>query len=141
MQHFSVDEVVFEMQDRGEKIGRSTVYRFLELLSEQGSVRKYQNVKMTHTTTSIAICMKNRKPSENARRPPLVSVKRQRISLQFSIQNRINSRYSNAQMIYLTASDLPIFRFSFLAATPPVPFVLTSSRLIDRWCTRCPRLF
>ena len=45
MQHFSVDEVVFEMQDRGEKIGRSTVYRFLELLSEQGSVRKYQNVQ------------------------------------------------------------------------------------------------
>ena len=45
MQHFSVDEVVFEMQDRGEKIGRSTVYRFLELLAEQGNVRKYQNVQ------------------------------------------------------------------------------------------------
>ena len=45
MQHFSVDEVVFEMQDRGEKIGRSTVYRYLELLAEQGSVRKYQNVQ------------------------------------------------------------------------------------------------
>ena len=44
MQHFSVDEAVFAMQDRGEKIGRSTVYRFLELLAEQGSVRKYQNV-------------------------------------------------------------------------------------------------
>ena len=45
MQHFSVDDVVFEMQDRGEKIGRSTVYRYLELLAEQGSVRKYQSVK------------------------------------------------------------------------------------------------
>ena len=33
MQHFSVDEVVFEMEDRGEKIGRSTVYRFLEQLA------------------------------------------------------------------------------------------------------------
>ena len=45
MQHFSVDEVVFELQDRGEKIGRSTVYRYLELLAEQGSVRKYQSVQ------------------------------------------------------------------------------------------------
>ena len=47
LQHFSVDEVVFEMQDRGEKIGRSTVYRYLELLAEQGSVRKYQNQGVT----------------------------------------------------------------------------------------------
>lgn len=45
MSHFSVDDVVFEMRDRGEKIGRSTVYRFLELLTEQGSVRKYQSVQ------------------------------------------------------------------------------------------------
>lgn len=45
LQHFSVDEVVFEMQDRGEKIGRSTVYRYLELLAEQGRVRKYQSVQ------------------------------------------------------------------------------------------------
>lgn len=47
LQHFSVDDVVFEMQDRGEKIGRSTVYRYLELLAEQGSVRKYQNQGVT----------------------------------------------------------------------------------------------
>lgn len=45
MQHFSVDEVVSEMQNRGEKIGRTTVYRFLELLTEQGEVRKYQNAQ------------------------------------------------------------------------------------------------
>lgn len=45
LQHFSVDEVVFEMRDRGEKIGRSTVYRYLELLAEQGSVRKYAGVE------------------------------------------------------------------------------------------------
>ena len=45
MQHFSVDEVVFELRDRGEKIGRSTVYRYLELLAEQGRVRKYQGVQ------------------------------------------------------------------------------------------------
>lgn len=45
LQHFSVDEVVFEMQERGEKIGRTTVYRFLELLAEQGDVRKYQNAQ------------------------------------------------------------------------------------------------
>ena len=45
MQHFSVDEVVFELQDRGERIGRSTVYRYLEQLAEQGSVRKYQGIQ------------------------------------------------------------------------------------------------
>ena len=44
MSHFSVDDVVFEMQGRGERVGRTTVYRYLELLAEQGSVRKYQNV-------------------------------------------------------------------------------------------------
>lgn len=43
LQHYSVDDLVFEMQQQGEKIGRSTVYRFLETLAEQGSVRKYQN--------------------------------------------------------------------------------------------------
>lgn len=45
MQHFSVDEVVFDMQNFGEKIGRSTVYRYLESLAEQGSVRKYQSTQ------------------------------------------------------------------------------------------------
>ena len=45
MRHFSVDEVVFELRDRGEAIGRSTVYRYLEALAEQGVVRKYQGVQ------------------------------------------------------------------------------------------------
>ena len=45
MQHFSVDDVVFEMQEKGEKVGRSTVYRYLEQLAEQGAVRKYQSVQ------------------------------------------------------------------------------------------------
>lgn len=45
MRHFSVDDVVFEMQDRGEKVGRSTVYRYLEQLAAQGSVRKYQSTQ------------------------------------------------------------------------------------------------
>ena len=45
LQHFSVDDVVFEMRDRGEAIGRSTVYRYLELLAEQGVVRKYTGVQ------------------------------------------------------------------------------------------------
>ena len=43
LQHYSVDDLVFEMLQQGEKIGRSTVYRFLETLAEQGTVRKYQN--------------------------------------------------------------------------------------------------
>lgn len=45
MRHFSVDDVVFEMQEKGEKVGRSTVYRYLEQLAEQGAVRKYQSVQ------------------------------------------------------------------------------------------------
>lgn len=45
MQHFSVDDVVFEMQEKGEKVGRSTVYRYLEQLAAQGAVRKYQSVQ------------------------------------------------------------------------------------------------
>ena len=45
MNHFSVDDAVFELRDRGESVGRSTVYRFLEQLAEQGSVRKYQSVQ------------------------------------------------------------------------------------------------
>ena len=43
LENFSVDEVVFRMQGEGAKVGRSTVYRNLESLAEQGSVRKYQN--------------------------------------------------------------------------------------------------
>ena len=45
LQHFSVDAVAFEKQEKGEKIGRSTVYRTLEQLAEQGSVRKYPGVQ------------------------------------------------------------------------------------------------
>ena len=45
MRHFSVDDVVFEMGEKGEKVGRTTVYRYLEQLAEQGSVRKYQNTQ------------------------------------------------------------------------------------------------
>ena len=45
MGHFTVDEVVFAMQGRGEKVGRSTVYRYLETLTAQGSVRKYQDAQ------------------------------------------------------------------------------------------------
>lgn len=45
LENFSVDDVVFRLQDKGSKIGRSTVYRYLESLAEQGSVRKYQNAQ------------------------------------------------------------------------------------------------
>ena len=47
LQHYSVDDFVFEMEQQGEKIGRTTAYRFLESLAEQGSVRKYQNGGVT----------------------------------------------------------------------------------------------
>lgn len=43
LEPYSVDDLVFQMQEQGEKIGRTTVYRYLEQLSEQGRVRRYQN--------------------------------------------------------------------------------------------------
>ena len=45
LENFSVDDVVFRLQDQGAKIGRSTAYRYLESLAEQGNVRKYQNAQ------------------------------------------------------------------------------------------------
>lgn len=45
LENFSVDELVFRMQERGSRIGRSTIYRYLESLAEQGNVRKYQNAQ------------------------------------------------------------------------------------------------
>ena len=45
MDHYSVEELVFRMEEQGMKIGRSTVYRCLEQLAGQGSVRKYQNAQ------------------------------------------------------------------------------------------------
>ena len=44
-EHFSIDDLVFQMEAKGDKIGRSTVYRCLEALAEQGSVRRYQNAQ------------------------------------------------------------------------------------------------
>lgn len=45
MEPYSVDELVFRMRECGEHIGRTTVYRYLEQLAEQGNVRKYQNAQ------------------------------------------------------------------------------------------------
>ena len=45
LENFSVDDLVFHLEQEGDKIGRSTVYRHLEALAEQGSVRKYQNAQ------------------------------------------------------------------------------------------------
>lgn len=56
LEPYSVDELVFELQVQGEKIGRSTVYRHLESLAEQGRVRKYQTaqglIQYQHITDS-----------------------------------------------------------------------------------------
>ena len=45
LENFSVDDLVFHLEQDGDKVGRSTVYRYLESLAEQGSVRKYQNAQ------------------------------------------------------------------------------------------------
>ena len=44
-ENFSVEDLVLHLEQDGEKIGRTTVYRYLEALAEQGSVRKYQNAQ------------------------------------------------------------------------------------------------
>ena len=41
MMHYTVDEFAQALDEQGLKVGRTTAYRFLETLSEQGSVRKY----------------------------------------------------------------------------------------------------
>ena len=45
LEPYTVDELVFRMQEQGEQIGRTTVYRYLEQLAEQGGVRKYQSAQ------------------------------------------------------------------------------------------------
>ncbi len=47
LENFSLDDLVLHLEQDGEKIGRSTVYRHLEALAAQGSVRKYQNAQGT----------------------------------------------------------------------------------------------
>ena len=45
LENFSVDDVVFRLQGEGTHIGRTTVYRYLESMAEQGAVHKYQNAQ------------------------------------------------------------------------------------------------
>lgn len=47
LENFSVDDVVFRLQGEGTQVGRTTVYRYLESLAEQGTVRKYQSAQGT----------------------------------------------------------------------------------------------
>lgn len=39
--HFSADEVYFVLMSNGEQIGKTTVYRQLERLSDEGTARKF----------------------------------------------------------------------------------------------------
>ena len=39
--HFTIDSLCKKMQKSGEMIGRTTVYRFVEKLSAEGVLRKY----------------------------------------------------------------------------------------------------
>ena len=45
LENFTLDEIMFRMQDQGTQIGRTTVYRYLETLADQGNVRKYQDAQ------------------------------------------------------------------------------------------------
>lgn len=39
--HVSVDDVLEQMKQAGEKVGRTTIYRYMEKLTEEGTLRKY----------------------------------------------------------------------------------------------------
>lgn len=39
--HMTADDIVRQLQERGLAVGKSTVYRYLDKLIEQGSVRRY----------------------------------------------------------------------------------------------------
>lgn len=41
--HYSADEVYFELKSAGESIGKTTVYRQLEKLADEGSVKKFSS--------------------------------------------------------------------------------------------------
>lgn len=43
LKHYTLDELTQAMRDDGITAGKTTVYRFVEGLAEQGRVRKYQN--------------------------------------------------------------------------------------------------
>ena len=43
LKHYTLDELTQAMHDEGIEAGKTTVYRFVESLAEQGRVRKYQN--------------------------------------------------------------------------------------------------
>ena len=43
MKHYTLDELTNAMKDDGIAAGKTTIYRFMEGLSERGSVRKYSN--------------------------------------------------------------------------------------------------
>lgn len=40
-QHLTIDDILLHFQTTEQKIGRTTIYRFLEKLVEKGEVRKY----------------------------------------------------------------------------------------------------
>ena len=53
-ENFSLDEVVLRLRERGASVGRSTAYRYLEALAEQGSVRKYAGAQGVTQYQSVA---------------------------------------------------------------------------------------
>ncbi len=54
LENFSLDEVVLRLRERGASVGRSTAYRYLEALAEQGSVRKYAGAQGITQYQSVA---------------------------------------------------------------------------------------
>ncbi len=42
--HVSVDDIVYYLHNKNTRVGKTTVYRYLDLLIEEGRVRKYAGV-------------------------------------------------------------------------------------------------
>ena len=45
LEHYTVDGFVEAMKEEGVSVGKTTVYRFLEALAEQGKARKYMSAQ------------------------------------------------------------------------------------------------
>lgn len=48
MKHYTLDDLTRAMHEEGIDAGKTTVYRFVEGLAEQGSLRKYSNENGTY---------------------------------------------------------------------------------------------
>ena len=67
MKHYTLDELTQAMHEDGIDAGRTTVYRFVEGLAEQGRVRKYFNENESYYQTLKENCEKKKQELLNVK--------------------------------------------------------------------------